>query len=123
MTVSSIGTTTIGSASTSPPATAGGAPSTFASALDDQQRRAAARDVLTSMPPGVVTAVRSSTPGKPPVDGIDALFTAIKGGEFKPSDEQLAATGCIIATTARATKAFGSAEEMWSTMRSVVGSG
>jgi hypothetical protein len=93
----------------------------FAAALSDQRKRVAVRDLLASIPPMMAEQIQRSTPGNPPDKAIDALFKAMKSGEFVPSQEQLDATGCLIATTSRATDAFASADEMWATMREMLG--
>jgi hypothetical protein len=96
---------------------------TFSAALGDQRRRIAARDVMMSMPPMVADQIQRSSPGgKAPVGAVDALFKAIQSGEFRPSGEQLAASDSLIATTARAVQSFDSAEQMWQTMRDMLGS-
>ena len=96
----------------------------FSLALEDQARRIAARDVLAAMPPMVAEQIQRSTPGgKPPVSAVDALFKAIQSGAFVPSSEQLAASGCLIATTTRAVGAFDSTEQLWATMREMLGAG
>ena len=78
---------------------------------------------MTSMPPMVAEQIQRSSPGgKAPVGAVDALFKAIQSGEFRPSGEQLAASDSLIATTARAVQSFDSAEQMWDTMREMLGS-
>ncbi len=105
-----------------PAARASGA-ATFSAALGDQRRRTAAHDVMTSMPPMVAEQIQRSSPGgKAPVGAVDALFKAMQSGEFRPSGEQLAASDSLIATTARAVQSFDSAEQMWDTMREILGS-
>jgi len=95
----------------------------FGATLGDQRRRLAARDVMTSMPPMVAEQIQRSSPGgKAPVGAVDALFKAIQSGEFRPSPDQLAASDSLIATTARAVQSFDSAEQMWQTMRDMLGS-
>lgn len=58
----------------------------------------------------------------PPMGAVEALFKAVQANEFRPSGEQLAASDSLIATTARAVQAFDSAEQMWDTMREMLGS-
>lgn len=115
-------------ATAAPPAPAKTEAGGFAAALDGQrtvqQQRAALRDVLASMPPMVAEQIQRSVPGgKPPMGAVDALFKAVKSGEFVPNAEQLAAHTSVIGAAVRAADAFGSAEEMWQGMRDLLGSG
>lgn len=122
MEVTGVSSATSLGAPTAPPARASGA-ATFSAALGDQRRKAAAHDVMTSMPPMVAEQIQRSSPGgKAPVGAVDALFKAMQSGEFRPSGEQLAASDSLIATTARAVQSFDSAEQMWDTMREMLGS-
>lgn len=99
----------------------------FGATLDDQARRAAARDVMASMPPMLAYALTRTAPGEAPSDpslqSVSALFEGIKRGEFTPSAEQRAARGSVIGATAQAADVFASAGELWSTVRELLGGG
>lgn len=137
MTVSTIGSTTTPAAPLAPANTTGtahaaaqaappsGTPaasfgSTLVQQIGQQDRIAAARDVLTTVPPPVALSWRGAADTGAPDAGIDALFRALKDGSFKPEPAYATGHG-IIATTLRATQVFDTADQFWGAVRETIG--
>jgi hypothetical protein len=92
----------------------------FEAVLDEQGRRAAARDLLASLPPPVAQQVaRSSAGGAPPLPGVQAMFEAVQDGSFVPGERELRAP--FWRALDEAARTFASADELWATARALLG--
>jgi len=93
----------------------------FEASLTELQQRAAARDVLAELPaPMAIQIVRKPPAEGPPNSAVHELFLGLQRGEQLLSDEQ-AKSGTLIGATYRATKVFDTPDQMWATMREMLG--
>ena len=98
-----------------------GASGGFATSLSELQRRAAARDILSELPPPMALQIVRTPPSEgPPNSAVHELFLGLQRGEQILTEEQ-AGADTLIGATYRATKVFDSPDQMWATMREMLG--
>lgn len=103
------------------PSSGPGAGGGFATSLSDLQRRAAARDILSELPPPMALQIVRKPPSEgPPNSAVHELFLGLQRGEQILTEEQ-ADADTLIGATYRATKVFDSPDQMWATMREILG--